>query len=321
MASNSKAYGALAFICIVWGTTYLAIRVGVMHYPAFLFAGVRQTIAGVILSAAALSVNKNFDFSGVNIRRQMLIGFLMLSLGNGFVTWGEKYIPSGIAALICSMMPIFAVTFNLFSSKVEKLNLLTGIGMLLGTLGVGLIFRNDISNLSNPSYLAGIGAVLLATGSWAWGSLINKKNLNPVNAFLNSGMQLFFGGIFMLIISPFADNLHGIRWYNRDGLLALIYLIVFGSALSYAAYMYALSKLPVGVATIYSYINPMVAVLLGFVVFREPLNIYTVFSFVSIILAVLLVNIGYRKQHRSLTIKNTQLQAADTFPEEFPLES
>ncbi len=321
MATNSKAYGALAFICVVWGTTYLAIRVGVMHYPAFLFAGVRQTIAGITLGVAALALNKNRDFSKPNILRQMLIGFLMLTLGNGCVTWGEKYIPSGIAALICSMMPIFAVLFNLFLSKNEKLNGLTGAGMCLGTVGVGLIFRNDISNLSNPAYLAGMAAVLVATGSWAMGSIINRKNINPVNAFLNSGMQLFFGGLFMLLLCPFTDDLHHINWINRDGLVALVYLIVFGSVLSYAAYMYALSKLPVGIATIYSYINPLVAVLLGYLALHEPINKFTVLSFVTIIMAVLMVNIGYRKQHKLAALKNQKFQTTDAFPENAPLES
>ena len=321
MASNSKAYGALAFICIVWGTTYLAIRVGVMHYPAFLFAGVRQTLAGIILCAGAFALNKNYDFSATNLKRQMLVGFLMLTLGNGCVTWGEKFIPSGIAALICSMMPIFSVLLNLFFAKEEKLNLFTAMGMLLGTVGVGLIFRNDIASLSNPTYVAGMASVLVATCSWAIGSMVNKKHTNPVNAFLNSGMQLLFGGIFMLMICPFSDNLHDVDWINRDGLLALLYLIIFGSALAYAAYMYAFSKLPVGVATVYSYINPLVAVLLGYVALHESLNIFTILSFIAIILAVLLVNIGYRKQHKALNKIKNEFQTADAFPESIPLES
>ena len=96
MKANPKAYIALIFVCIVWGTTYMAIRVGVMNYPAFLFAGVRQTIAGLILMFAALMVSKKKDLSTRNLLRQMLVGFLMLTIGNGCVSWGEKYIPSGI---------------------------------------------------------------------------------------------------------------------------------------------------------------------------------------------------------------------------------
>src|SRR4051812_33374279 len=117
MAKTTKAYIALVFICIVWGTTYLAIRVGVMHYPAFMFAGVRQSVAGIILMCIALLLSRKKDLSMRNISRQMLVGFLMLTIGNGCVTWGEQYVSSGITALICSMMPLFAVSFNLLSSK------------------------------------------------------------------------------------------------------------------------------------------------------------------------------------------------------------
>ena len=320
MARNTKAYIALVFICIAWGTTYLAIRVGVLHYPAFLFAGIRQTIAGIILMVTALAFNSKTDFSVKNITRQMLIGFLMLTLGNGCVTWGEKYVPSGIAALICSMMPIFAVLYNLLGSKKERLNMMTGGGMLLGTCGVGLIFRNDLQNLSNPQYLAGIFAILFATSSWALGSVINKKNVNPVNPFLNSGMQLLFGGIFMLVISPVADDYSHIELFNKEGLIALAYLTIFGSVLAYAAYMYALSKLPVGIATIYAYINPLVAVLLGYFAMQEPLNVYTLLAFVTIILSVFFVNKGYRKAHNTQAF-NTVNNTTGAFPENFPVES
>ncbi len=315
MARQTKAYIALIFICITWGTTYLAIRVGVKHYPAMLFAGTRQFIAGIILIIAALAVNKNKDLSMKNILLQMLVGFLMLSVGNGGVTWGEKYIPSGVAALICSMMPLFAVLFNLVSSKKDHFNATIGAGLILGVCGVGLIFKNSFADLSSPLYLQGILTTLLATAAWAAGSIVNKTNKNPVNPFFNSGLQLLFGGVFMLLLSPVLDNYQGFQLWDKDGILSLIYLIIFGSALAYAAYMYALSKLPVGVATLYAYVNPLIAVLTGYVFLHEQLNIYTGMAFVTIIVSVYLMNKGYRKQHQE------SLTNADAFPESAPAES
>ena len=317
---NAKAYIALIFICIVWGTTYLAIRIGVMHYPAYLFAGVRQSIAGIILMAGALVYNKKTDLSGANILRQMLVGFLMLSVGNGFVTWGEKYIPSGVAALICSLMPLFAVLFNLFISRKDKFNALIVVGMLMGVLGVGLIFRQNIADIAKSSYLWGMLAVLVATASWALGSMVNKKNIDPVNSFLNSGMQLFFGGLFMLIISTMADDYTNLQLWNRDGLLSLLYLIIFGSVLAYAAYMYALSTLPVGIATLYAYINPMIAVITGYLVLGEKLDMYTIMAFGTIVLSVFLVNKGYRKQHKESIKNNAELTITGALPEIVPAE-
>ncbi len=316
MKPTTKAYIALIFICIVWGTTYLAIAVGVQSFPAFLFAGMRQFVSGIILMSVALIANKNKDLSTKNILRQMLVGFLMLTIGNGCVTYGEKTVPSGIAALICSIMPIFAVLINLLMSKKEKFNLLIGAGMLLGTLGVALIFRQNIKDLSNKAYLFGIFAVLLATCSWAMGSIVNKKNVDPVNPFFNSGMQLFFGGVFMLMLSPVVDDLHNLQM-STGSFWALLYLIVFGSVLAYAAYMYSLSKLPVGVATIYAYINPLVAVVLGYFVLHESLNIYTAMAFAAIVISVFLVNMGYRKQHKA-TVAEIENKAEGAFPETVP---
>jgi drug/metabolite transporter (DMT)-like permease len=314
MTKQTKAYLAVVYICIVWGTTYLAIRVGVMHYPAFLFAGVRQALAGLILIPAALMFRREKDLSAKNILRQMLVGFLMLTIGNGGVTWGEKYIPSGIAALICSTMPIFAVMFNLASSKKERFNLLIGVGMLLGFCGVGLIFRQNIADITKPTYLGGIFTVILATCGWALGSIVNKQDAAPVNPFFNSGLQLLFGGLFMLLLSPIVDDYAGFVLWNTSGVISLVYLVIFGSTLAYAAYMYALSVLPVGLATIYAYVNPLIAVLAGYMFLEEALNIYTGLAFVTIVISVYLVNIGYRKQHKEDKSK-AAAKLAGAFPE------
>lgn len=312
MAKQTKAYLALVFICITWGTTYLAIRIGVLHYPAFLFAGVRQSISGIILMAIAIRLNKKTDLSRKNIFRQMLVGLLMITIGNGFVTWGEKYIPSGISALICSMMPIFAVTFNLASSKKDHFNIPIVAGMLLGVCGVGLIFKKDIAEFANKAYLAGIIATLIATSSWALGSIINKKTATPVNAILNSGMQLFWGGIFLLISSPVIDSYKDFHLWYADSFIALCYLIVFGSVLAFTAYMFALRRLPIGISTVYAYINPLVAVVLGYLVLNEPLNINTAFAFITIIAGVYLVNRGYRRQHLEAINKTETIKEKGT---------
>jgi drug/metabolite transporter (DMT)-like permease len=317
MAKHTKAYIALVYICVVWGTTYLAIKVGVKHYPAFLFAGTRQTVAGIILMTAALFLSKEKDLSTRNIVRQMLVGFLMLTTGNGLVSLGMRFIPSGISALICSMMPIFAVLINLTSSKKDHFNATIGFGLLLGTCGVGLIFRHNLAEISKPAYLGGIFLTIVATAGWALGSTINKRHENAVNPFFNSGLQLLFGGMFMLMMSPAIDNYTGLEW-NTTAILSLAYLIVFGSALAYAAYMYALSKLPVGIATLYAYINPLIAVVAGFLFLNEELNIYTGLAFATIVLSVYFMNRGYRKQHPRAT--NTASKLEEAFPEGIPVE-
>jgi len=311
MKNNPKAYFAFIFICIVWGTTYLALRIGVMHFPAFLFAGVRQVISGVLLSGIALLLFKKADWSRRNLAQQALIGFLLITLGNGLVTWSEKVIPSGIAALICSTMPISAVIINITTGK-DKLNPLIGVGMFLGLLGVAVIFKDNVSDLSNTDYLLGIAVLFIATTAWAMGSIMNKRRTGAINPIFNSGLQLFFGGVIMLLISPVTDDYSTIDMNASEGLWALAYLIVFGSVLAFAAYMYALKELPVGLVTSYAYVNPLVAVVLGYLVLHETLNWYTALAFVFVIGGVYLVNKGYRKQHALQEKLNKELQLIGT---------
>lgn len=297
MKNHTKAYLAYAFICIIWGTTYLGIKVAVEHYPPFLMAGCRQLLSGIVLISVALIANPKADLSRRNLLQQALIGFLLITLGNGLVTWAEQYVQSGVAALICSTMPISAVIINIVRGK-EKLNWMILLGMLLGFGGVALIFRDNLSQQAGIAgyYILGIAALFVATISWAWGSLLNKSSKSSINSSFNVGFQLLAGGGIMLLISPVADDYTGLVLWNNEGLLAFFYLVVFGSILAYAAYMYALKVLPVGFVTSYAYINPLVAVILGALMLNEPLNIYTVFAFVLIILGIFIVRSGYKKQ-------------------------
>lgn len=296
MKGNTKAYLAWLFVCIVWGTTYLGIKVAVLAYPPFAFAATRQIVSGLIIAAVALGMSRQVDLSRKNLLHQMLVGFLMITLGNGVVSWAEKYVPSGVAALICSMMPIGGVIINLAISKEERINGIIGLGMLLGFGGVALIFKNNVSDLGDPRYLAGIGGLLCATFSWALGSIINKRRPGKINPVFNSGLQLLFGGLFLAIVSPFADDYSQADLANKEAFWALMYLIVFGSVLAYTAYMYALKELPVGLVMIYAYINPLVAVIVGYF-WGEPLSIWTGLSFVTIISGVFIVNQGYKRIH------------------------
>lgn len=298
MTKTTKAYIALLFLCIVWGTTYLALRLAVVHFPPFLLAGIRQLISGIIILAIGYSFNKTIDLSKKNLLHQGLVGFLLITMGNGLVSWGEKYIPSGVAALICSLMPICAVIINLIQSKKDKLNGIIIFGMTLGMCGVGLIFKDDLEALNNKYYLYGMLATFIATTSWALGSVLNKNRYNPTNPTFNAGLQVVMGGIFLFAFSPLIDSYQNMDLLHPDVLYPLIYLIVFGSILAYTAYMFALKELPVGIVTLYAYVNPLVAVVLGYFWLDENLTGYTLLAFISIIAGVYLVNYGYKRQQR-----------------------
>ncbi len=260
-------------------------------------AGVRQLVSFFIIAAIALSINKKVNFSKQNQLRNAIIGFLMITVGNGVVSYAEQVIPSGVAALVCSMMPISVVILNLLFSSVERPDWLIGLGMLLGFAGVALIFRNDLAALSDPRYLFGILATLLATFGWGGGSILSKKWSNPVNPMMDAGMQVGFGGVFLLLGSPLVDNYAVTDWHNTDAMWALIYLIIFGSVIAFTAYRYALKNLPVGFVTSYAYVNPLVAVIIGFFA-GEVVTGWTALSFAAIIAGVAIVNAGYGRRKK-----------------------
>lgn len=296
MNKTTKAYLAIAFLSIAWGTTYLAIRIAVMHYPAFLFAGLRQVIAGLLMGIFALLVYKKADISWPVVRMNLLIGFFMISVGNGIVSYAEKTVPSGVAALICSMMPLNAVMLNIFMNKAEKINAIIVGGLVLALTGVALIFRDNLADLGNTAYFGGMIAIYIGTISWAFGSIKSRKLTGVKNPIFNAAMQLFFGGFFLLVLSPAVDSYENFEPFQPDALKAMAYLILVGSFLAFTAYMFALKVLPVGIVTLYAYVNPLVAVILGYFILDERLTWFTALAFVAIVSGVYLVNTGYRKQ-------------------------
>jgi drug/metabolite transporter (DMT)-like permease len=302
MTRHTKAYIALAFICIVWGTTYLAIRVAVLHYPAFLFAAIRQLIAGTIIILVGLMMSRKTDLSKSNLWHQAKVGFLLITVGNGLVSWGERFVPSGVSALICSLMPLSAVIINLFSAKKERINAPIILGMLVGICGVGLIFKDNIADLANTAYLLGMFCTFIATIAWSLGSVINKKRTAQINPIFNSGLQLLFGGILLFCFSPAMDSYENMDFFQPNVLWPMLYLVSFGSVLAYTAYMYSLKELPVGIVSLYAYINPLVAVILGYFILQEKLTWFTALAFAAIVAGVYLVNYGYRKQQNKKTV-------------------
>lgn len=312
MNRTTKAYLAIAFLSIAWGTTYLAIRIGVEHYPAFLFAGLRQVIAGLVMGLAAILLYKKADISWPVLRMNIFIGFFMIAMGNGIVSYAEKTVPSGVAALICSMMPLNAVLLNIFINRDEKMNVVIVSGLALAFFGVVLIFRDNLADLANPVYFWGMIAIYVGTISWALGSIKSKKLAGVKNPVFNAAMQLFAGGFFLLVLSPLVDSYENFEPFHPAAMQAMAYLIIVGSFLAFTAYMFALKVLPVGVVTLYAYINPLVAVILGYFIAGERLTSYTAAAFVTIVSGVYLVNTGYRRQKlKDNLIKTEMLVATD----------
>jgi drug/metabolite transporter (DMT)-like permease len=287
------AIAALAVICIVWGTTYLALRIGVAEFPAFLFSSIRLTIAGALLIGFMLTFGKQKFPEWRTIRIQALAGFFMFAMGNGLVGWAEINVSSGLAAIISSMIPIWVILLNMRLSEGEKLNFPIVAGLLIGMGGIVMIFGQHLSEFSNPAYQLGIVALFIANISWAAGSIWIKKKNQHTNLFLNAGLQMFFGGLFLLPPSLLFDDYSKLV-FSSEIIYTLVYLILIGSILAYICFSYAIKKLPVTIVSLYAYINPLVAVFLGWLILDEKFSLQIFFAMIITVAGIYLVNRGYQ---------------------------
>jgi drug/metabolite transporter (DMT)-like permease len=290
--SNYLPYAALAAVCLIWGTTYLALRIAVLSFPPFMFVVIRQLIAGSILVAFMLTVGKAKLPPRKEILKQAVAGFFMLSIGNGFVAWAEVTIPSGVAAIICSLMPMWVIIINLTLNKDERPTIPIILGVTVGFGGIILIFSEYLSEFSNTIYLLGIIVTFVATISWAAASVWIKKNQSKSDPFLNAGLQMFFAGVWLIPFSLAFDDLNTVKW-SAEFVYSLIYLVVIGSIVAYACYTYALKTLPMTIVSLYAYVNPLVAVLLGWLVLDETLNARVAIAILLTIGGIYIVNRGY----------------------------
>jgi len=268
-----------------------------MQFPPFLFAALRQVTAGLIMCVFFLVIRKEKIPAPKELGIQAFRGFLMITCGNGFVSWAEVSVPSGLAAIICSTMPVVVILINISINRNELPNWLIVVGTLIGLGGIVLVFSEYLADFADPRYSLGIILIFVATLTWAVGSLLTQRTIKNSNPFFNTGLQMLFGGLFCLPFSFTFDNLESITFSN-EVLLALSYLIVVGSIGAFSMYAYTLSQLPLTIASLYSYVNPLVAVVLGWLVLSEKLNTKIGIAFLITVAGIYLVNYGYGVQRK-----------------------
>ncbi len=289
---NLKAILALVAVCILWGTTYLALRVGVTQFPPFLFSMLRFIMAGPILIGIMLLLGKKIPGAKI-LFDQAVGGLLMCSLGVAVVGWAEVNVSSGVAAVICSMMPIWTVFLNLIANREERPTPLIIFGLLTGLGGILLIFNEHLSEFYNPKYIIGIVAIFLANLCWAIGTMWVKKRNKGSDPIMNAGWQMLFGGLFLIPISLVFDDYSVVQW-SSELLFALFYLTLVGSVAAYACYFYAVTHLPITIVSLYAYINPVIAVILGWLILNEKLNAGIWAAIGITLLGIYIVNKGYQ---------------------------
>ena len=247
LTENTKAIIAWLNVCVIWGTTYLVIRIGVGHMPPMLFAGIRWVIAGVVFIAVLKWRGKALPKAN-EIVHLAVVGLALLGFANGLVVFAEQWIPSGLTAL-CSQLCRFSWSgLESLLPKGPKLNATILTGLVMGLVGVCLIFGEDIKYLSDPDNLIGVFALLGAVFSGRLGSLYSKYVKVDVHPLMGASVQMLIAGIFLSVIGISIGELPRLS-FEINGLLSLAYLIIFGSFVGYASYIYALAKLPLSLVS------------------------------------------------------------------------
>ncbi|MBA1336229.1 MAG: Permease of the drug/metabolite transporter (DMT) superfamily [Firmicutes bacterium] len=278
----------LAFIavCIIWGSTYLAIRIGVQEFPPGLFAGIRFLAAGLIMLTYARLKGHEFPSKASDIRKISIVGLFLLFGGNGMVVWAEQWVHSGIASLLVATGPLFMAILEFLLPNTPKIKTKGWIGLLLGISGVILLVSSNLT--AGTINLKGALLMVFATLSWSTGSIYSKTFKASGSIVPQIGIQMVVGGTALTVLGLIMGE-HSRAHLTFNSFAAMLYLILFGSILGYSSYIYVLQKWPAAKAGTYAYVNPIVAVFLGAIVLNEPITIYVVISSVIILTGVFLV--------------------------------
>lgn len=255
-------------MCFFWGTTYLAIRMALEMWPPMLLVSVRFLLSGGILLAGCRLFRARLP-EGEELRRTALNGVLILGIGNGALVLAETWIPSGLAALIITVAPFWMVGLNAVLPPREPLHGPTLLGLLVGLGGAVLLVGPGAlqGGSAGAAMLKGVLILQLGSALWTLGSLLQKRQATTVSPIVAGAVQQLAAG---LVFLPLAVLWPGeIHWSGR-GVGALLYLVTFGSIVGYSSYVIALERLPVAMVSLYNYVNPVVAVFLGWLFYREP---------------------------------------------------
>ena len=281
---------AFAAVYVVWGSTYLAIRIGVESFPPLLLAGLRHFTVGLLLYPA-LRWKTGIKPTATHWRTAAMTGFLLLFVGNGGVCWAEQTVPSGVTALLVATVSLWLVIVDWLRPGGMKPVPKVVLGLLLGL--AGMLFLVGPAHLGGSERIDPLGATVLVLASFAWacGSLYSKHGGMPGSAMLGVAMQSFVGGGALLFAALFSGELHNLHFaaLSMRSWVALAYLIVFGSGIGFSAYIYILQKSTAARVATYAFVNPVVALFLGWIIASEAITLRTLLAAAVILTAVILV--------------------------------
>jgi len=308
--STWKVVIAFAIVYLVWGSTYFFIRIAIQDIPPLMMACMRFFVSGFLLLGWCLIQGEKI-FIWRNIRPAILSGILLLLIGNGAVVWSEQFISSSFAAVIASTSPIWMVIMDGRNRKANFKSRETVIGLLIGFIGVVLLFSENVSHAISETgdhlQVIALGILMIGAASWAAGSLYAKYYSRGDSQLVNAGWQMFSAGIAFIPVSGINGEWKNFHWQHisMGAWLSLLYLISFGSLIGYSAYAWLLKVRPATQVSTHAYVNPVVAVLIGTLAGGEKMSIYQIMGLAVILTSVLLVNLAKYRKERKIDIDQT----------------
>jgi drug/metabolite transporter (DMT)-like permease len=284
---------ALCWVSFFWGTTWIASKEGVKHMPPMQLVAIRQFLGGILYVGYFL-----FKKTPWPKRHQwktiLILSLLNFVLSNGLSTWGVKYISSGLGAILGAIFPIWIVIISYFRG--EKLNSKAVIGIIICFSGVCIIFYEHLKDFLDPNFSFGIFLSIIATLTWAFGTLYTKKKAASFNPYFSLGLQMLISSLSLFTVIGATGSTIPLTEIPSNSWWSIAYLVIIGSVLTFIAFIYALQKLPAEINSIYAYINPVVAVILGAIMFGEPLTLHIAFGGFIVLVGLYLVNLALRKK-------------------------
>jgi drug/metabolite transporter (DMT)-like permease len=267
---SRSAYLAWVAVCLLWGTTYLGIRVALETIPPLIMAGFRWTVAGAII-LVALRIRGERIPPRSHWPALLLLGILLMGFGNGCVVWAEQTLPSGLTAVLVAAIPFWMVAVEWFMKESDPLTPRRIAGLVIGFGGIVLLVWPELQFGGGRGLFYGVVATQLACLGWAIGSSISRRRHADENVLAAAALQMLLGGLTLSAIGFARGELSMLAFSHRSA-SALAYLIVAGSIAGFSAYAYALKYLPVATVSLYAYVNPVIAVLLGTLILGEALS-------------------------------------------------
>lgn len=288
---RTKALIALAWVSILWGTTWLAAKEGVRNMPALQMVSIRQILAGTLYLIFFL-IKKQALPKGKQWIPILILSVLNFMLSNALSTWGVKYISSGLGSIIGAIFPLWILIISLVGGKQIPRKAL--IGLLMGFGGICIIFYEHLKDFINSNFTIGIILSVASTIAWAFGTLYTKQQAIHFNPYFSLGFQMFISGIALSFIAYTTNNIISITEIPSASWWAIGYLVIFGSIITFAAYLYALQHLPTALTSVYAYINPIIAVILGSVILDEKFSLFIAAGGAITLAGLYLVNNSFK---------------------------